>query len=63
MIIVTGIDKNIREMLEVKIYKFIKSRYTVRSFKSLYIQGVPQKKRQVHSSLIYRRILIIYTPN
>jgi hypothetical protein len=23
----------------------------------------PQKKRRVHSSLIYRRILIIYTPN
>jgi hypothetical protein len=28
-----------------------------------YIQGVPKKKRRVHSSLIYRRILIIYTPN
>jgi hypothetical protein len=26
------------------------------------IQGVP-KKRRVHSSLIYQRILIIYTPN
>jgi hypothetical protein len=25
--------------------------------------GCPQKKRRVHSSLIYRRILIIYTPN
>jgi hypothetical protein len=25
--------------------------------------GVPKKKRRVHSSLIYRRILIIYTPN
>jgi hypothetical protein len=23
----------------------------------------PQKKRRVHNSLIYRRILIIYTPN
>jgi hypothetical protein len=25
--------------------------------------GVPKKKKRVHSSLIYRRILIIYTPN
>jgi hypothetical protein len=25
--------------------------------------GVPKKKRRVHSSLIYRGILIIYTPN
>jgi hypothetical protein len=25
--------------------------------------GLHQKKRPVHSSLIYRRILIIYTPN
>jgi hypothetical protein len=25
--------------------------------------GVPKKKRRVHDSLIYRRILIIYTPN
>jgi hypothetical protein len=33
MIIVTGIGKNIREMVKVKIYKFIKCRYTVRSFK------------------------------
>jgi hypothetical protein len=32
MIIVTGIGKNIQEMLKVKIYKFIKGRYTVRSF-------------------------------
>jgi hypothetical protein len=31
-IIVTGIGKNIQEMLKVKIYKSIKSRYTVRSF-------------------------------
>jgi hypothetical protein len=28
-----------------------------------FIQRVPKKKRRVHSSLIYRRILIIYTPN
>jgi hypothetical protein len=27
------------------------------------IQGDPKKKRRVHSSLIYRTILIIYTPN
>jgi hypothetical protein len=28
-----------------------------------YHTGCPQKKRRVHSSLIYPRILIIYTPN
>jgi hypothetical protein len=39
MIIVTGIGKNIREMLKVKIYKFIKSRYTVRSFKFIIIRA------------------------
>jgi hypothetical protein len=37
MIIVTGIGKNIQHMLKVKIYKFIKSRYTVRSFKFIII--------------------------
>jgi hypothetical protein len=39
MIIVTGIGKNIQEMLKVKIYKFIKSRYTVRSFKFIIIRA------------------------
>jgi hypothetical protein len=29
----------------------------------VYIYRCPTKKRRVHSSLIYRRILIIYTPN
>jgi hypothetical protein len=28
-----------------------------------YYTECPQKKRRVYSSLIYRRILIIYTPN
>jgi hypothetical protein len=39
MIIVTGIGKNIQEMLKVKIYKFIKSRYTVRSFNFIIKEG------------------------
>jgi hypothetical protein len=29
----------------------------------VFIYKCPKKKRGVHSSLIYRRILIIYTPN
>jgi hypothetical protein len=37
MIIVTGIGKNIQEMLKVKIYKFIKSIYTVSSFKFIVV--------------------------
>jgi hypothetical protein len=39
MIIVTGIGKNIQEMLKVKMYKFMKSRYSVRSFKIIIIRA------------------------
>jgi hypothetical protein len=39
MIIVTDIGKNIQEMLKVKIYKFIASRYAVRSFKFIIIRA------------------------
>jgi hypothetical protein len=45
--------KKKRELSEKVLSDFIKFLYRVS----------PKKKRRVHNSLIYRRILIIYTPN
>jgi hypothetical protein len=64
------VDSNFLLVLKIKCTKFhqdrsktadLHTKYTNKQTFSI-IYRCPQKKRRVHSSLIYRRILIIYTP-
>jgi hypothetical protein len=65
------VDSNFLLVLKIKCTKFhqdrsktvdLHTKYTNKQTFS-FIYSVPKKKRRVHNSLIYRRILIIYTPN
>jgi hypothetical protein len=57
------ISRYIVQIIRQNKYAVSSKRYLTSEILFHFIIQVSQKKRRVHSSLIYRRILIIFTPN